>query len=626
MTRRHIPNIGTFTVAAIEGVLALAVLCMALLFAARPAQAQTETVLYNFYAGTNIDDGAYPYASLTSDGAGNFYGTNWSGGSCTAPLCMPPGPAGTVFELSPNGYGGFNETVLYSFCSAPNCADGAAPESNLVFDSVGNLYGTTLYGGSGGPGGDNGCAAFGDGCGVVFELSPVGTGWKETVLYSFCLQSGCPDGANPSSGLIFDRAGNLYGTAGTVFELSPSSGGWTEKVIYTTGGPGGLTMDAAGNIFGVTPSTAFELSPNRNGGWTPTVIYTFTSPTDGGVVEEAPVLDSAGNLYGTTTYGGTYNYGTVYKLSPGNNGKWTEQILHSFNINGSDGGYPLAGIVLDAAGNIYGTTAYGGAYYVGAVYELVAQGGSSYEEKILCSFNISDGAYPFDSLILDSAGNLYGTTEEGGSTIGQGPDGFGFGVAFKVSTSTKSGTYTKVASSLNPSTYGQKITWAAAVKTIGSITPTGTVNFSWEGYSIGTATLNDSGVATLTKSNLNVYTYPLTATYSGDANNASSRSAILNQVVKEATSAAKLTSSPNPSTKGQSVIFTATITSPTIVPTGPVTFTSGTTVLGTAQLNGGKATFTTSELAVGSTAVKATYSGDSNIAESSASVTQTVQP
>ena len=164
------------------------------------------------------------------------------------------------------------------------------------------------------------------------------------------------------------------------------------------------------------------------------------------------------------------------------------------------------------------------------------------------------------------------------------------------------------------------------MKTSRSIAPKGTVNFTWDGYSLGTATLNSTGVATLTKSNLNAYTYPLTATYSGDANNANSTSAILNQVVRETTSAAKLTSSPNPSTKGQAVTFTATITSPTVVPTGPVTFTSGTTVLGTAQLSEGKATLKTSTLAAGSTTVKATYSGDSNIAESSASVTQTVQP
>jgi hypothetical protein len=194
-----------------------------------------------------------------------------------------------------------------------------------------------------------------------------------------------------------------------------------------------------------------------------------------------------------------------------------------------------------------------------------------------------------------------------------------------VNSTSKSATSTTLSSSLNPSLYGQSITFKATVTTTGSIAPTGTVNFTWSGYSIGTATLNASGIATLTKSNLNIYTYPLVAAYSGDANNLSSTSSILNQVVKETTSAATLSSSPNPSTQGQAVTFTATITSPTVTPTGPVTFTAGKTVLGTAQLSGGKAKFTTSTLALDSTTVTATYNGDSNIAASSASLTQTVQ-
>ena len=184
---------------------------------------------------------------------------------------------------------------------------------------------------------------------------------------------------------------------------------------------------------------------------------------------------------------------------------------------------------------------------------------------------------------------------------------------------------TNLVSSLNPSIYGQSVTWTATVTTLGSTTPTGNVNFVWEGNSIGVATLDASGIATLTRSNLNADTYPLTAVYSGDTNNAGSTSAILNHVLKETTSAATLSSSANPSTEGQAVTFTATITSPTVTATGPVTFTAGKTVLGTAELSGHKATFTTSTLAVGSTNVTVTYYGDSNIARSSASVTQTVQ-
>jgi hypothetical protein len=202
------------------------------------------------------------------------------------------------------------------------------------------------------------------------------------------------------------------------------------------------------------------------------------------------------------------------------------------------------------------------------------------------------------------------------------------GLTQVVNSTTKSATSTALASSLNPSIYGQTVTWTATVTTSGSTAPTGTVNFTWNGglYTIGSAKLNASGVATLTRSNLNADSYPLTATYNGDANNLGSSSPILNQVINQATSSATLTSSPNPSTQGQAVTFTAKITSPTVVPTGPVTFTAGKTTLGTVQLSNGKAVFTTSTLAVGSTTVTATYPGDSNIASSSAAVTQTVQP
>ncbi len=186
-------------------------------------------------------------------------------------------------------------------------------------------------------------------------------------------------------------------------------------------------------------------------------------------------------------------------------------------------------------------------------------------------------------------------------------------------------TSTALISGLNPSIYGQSVTWTATVTTSGPVAPTGKVTFTWSGYAIGTATLNASGVATLTRSNLNADTYPLNAVYLGDANNARSTSTVLNQVVTETTSEATLTSSPNPSTQGQAVTFTAKITSPTVTATGPVTFTAGKTVLGTAQLSSENAKFTTSTLAVGSTNVTVTYYGDSNIAKSSASVTQRVQ-
>jgi len=220
-------------------------------------------------------------------------------------------------------------------------------------------------------------------------------------------------------------------------------------------------------------------------------------------------------------------------------------------------------------------------------------------------FNTADFVF-----VIDTSTNTVTNTV----TVGTNP----VGVAIAA------GTLTTLTSSLNPSIYGQKVTLTATVTPSGKIMPTGKVKFTWDRFTIGSATLDSNGLATLTKSNLNADSYPLRAEYGGDANNPPSTSAVLNQVVLETTSAATLTASPNPSTQGQAVTFTATISSPTVVPKGPVTFTAGKTVLGTAQLSGGKAKFTISTLALGSTKVTATYYGNSNIAKSSASVTQTV--
>jgi len=366
---------------------------------------------------------AAPRPVWVSDGAGNFYGTTIQGGEKYG------SGYGTLFELSPNGSGGWNETVLHSFKGGE---DGANPSSPVIFDSAGNLYGTT---GSGGIKGN----------GVVFELSRAGKKWKEAVLHKFI----GTDGANPAGGLIMDAAGNFYGTtqsgpAGTaiVFELSPSGGSWTEQVIYTiaqpllVGLPNGLTMDTTGNIFGTTNFTVFELSPDGLGAWNPTVLHTFAGgPKDGAYAVGAPVLDQAGNLYGTTENGGAYGekdfgYGTVWKLSHGKKG-WTEKVLYSFKGGKGDGFGPVADVVFDAAGNIYGTTYLGGTSNNGVVFELVAPvGGGKYEEKVLWNFNGTNGSEPFSSLILDSAGNLYSTTLAGGSTD-QG-ESSGNGVAFKV--------------------------------------------------------------------------------------------------------------------------------------------------------------------------------------------------
>ena len=198
------------------------------------------------------------------------------------------------------------------------------------------------------------------------------------------------------------------------------------------------------------------------------------------------------------------------------------------------------------------------------------------------------------------------------------------GVLLNNATAGQSTTSTSLVSSLSPSTYGQKVTWTATVTSSGSVPPTGNVKFTWNGYTIGSALLNSSGVATLAKSYINAGTYPLTAVYVGDAADLGSTSPVLNQVVLQTTSSAILTSSPNPSVQGQAVTFTATVSSPDVIPSGPVTFTSGKTVLGTAQLSGRKASLVISSLPVGSNKVTVTYYGDSNIGKSSASIIQTV--
>ncbi len=381
--------------------LMLALLSALLPMASYPAQAQTETVLYNFTGGS---DGGTPQSRLTPDGNGNFYGTTYAGGL----------GYGTVFELSPNGSGGWDETVLYSFTGG---MDGAYPTfSTVIFDGEGNLYGTAAEGGA-------------NGYGVVFELSSAGDKWTESVLYSFGYGT---DGQTPFGSLVMDSMGNLYGTSAyIVFELSPSGGGWTETTIYESGFSfAGLTMDANGNLYGTTQlptksayySTVFELSPNGSGGWTSTVLHTFPH---GSVAEGTLVVDDGGHLYGTTTaVGKSKSHGLVYKLSPGVE-EWTKKTLYSFK-GGADGAGPYAGVVFDAAGNIYGTTSTGGASGHGTVFELVAPVGKghAYTEKILWSFDSTDGDQPYGSLILDGAGNLYGTTPAGGS--------HGSGVVFEV--------------------------------------------------------------------------------------------------------------------------------------------------------------------------------------------------
>jgi len=587
--------------AVIRGAAILAVLSTLLLITARPAQAQTETVLYNFTGGS---DGANPGSRLTFDVAGTLYGTTLLGGVPTIDNNLGNG---VVFELSPNGSGGWNETVLHAFDGGLNVGpDGANPSGSVIFDSAGNLYGVTMYGGT-----DFNYCSYG----TIFELSPAGTSWTETLLFSqSCTQW---DGNATANGVIMDQAGNLYGTnSAGVFELSPSPGGWTEQTIYGVSASSGLTMDAAGNIYGATSSTVFELSPISNGGWKPTVIYTFAgAPTDGYGAEGTPVLDKTGNLYGTTYHGGANNYGTVYKLSPGENG-WTEEILYSFK-GGTDGANPVAGIVFDAAGNIYGTTVLGGSKNRGSVFELAALGNFHYEHTVLWTFNGTDGANPYGSLILDSAGKLYGTAASGGSSNA--------GVVFKV-TGVRGATPTTLTSLPNPSTYGQAVSFTAVVTSIVGAPPDGeTVTFKKGTTVLGTGSLSN-GAASFTTSALPVGANTITAVYGGDLYFLGSTSNAVKQVVKKAPTTTSLTSSSNPSTYGQAVTFSAVVTSSLGAPPDgdTVTFKEGTTVLGTRSLSGGSASLTTSALPGGTNWIMAVYGGDIHFAASTSNAVKQV--
>ena len=370
-----------------------------------------ERVLHTF-TGT---DGADPEAGLVMDASGNLYGTTAGGGSVGD---------GAVFKLLPDGSGGYNESVLYSFAGS---ADGAVPQDGVVLDSSGNLYGTTSGGGNGS-------------LSTVFELAPNGSGgYTESVLHLF---SGTPDGANPRAGLVMDGSGDLYGTTsiggnmggGTVFELTPNgSGGYTESILQSFDSSsdgadpeGGLILDSSGNLYGTTVSggsagdgTVFELSPNGSGGYTEAIVYNFVGGADGAHPSGALIMDGSGDLYGKAS-GGTSDKcvggcGVVFKLTPQQGGGYTESVLHDF-AGGSDGAGPNGGLLIDSAGNLYGTTSIGGdgssSAGDGTVFELSPNGSGGYTESILYGFTGgSDGSFPDSGLIMDSAGNLYGTTE-----------------------------------------------------------------------------------------------------------------------------------------------------------------------------------------------------------------------
>jgi uncharacterized repeat protein (TIGR03803 family) len=389
------------------------------------AHAQTFTVLYNFAGGAT---GQAPFAGLTMDQGGNLYGTTSKGG--TAPGGC--GGCGTVFKLSRSRNGGWTLNPLYSF-QGSGSGDGSTPLAGVVFGPDSALYGTTSTGGPmNGP-----CRS---GCGVVFRLAPQPTAchtalcpWDETVIYSF--QGGAHDGANPNYGnVVFDQAGNLDGvtlygtgylcndsTCGAFYQLSHSSSGWAESAVLGFGGDlgywpyAGVTLDSAGNLYGGTTwnfSSIYQLTPTESS-FVVTPLYAFSNYSqDGTNVEGNVVLDQAGNLYGTTASDGPNGGGTVFELSP-SGGSWTLTTLYSFTGSGSQVG-PTS-LLMDAAGNLYGTTANLGQNGLGNVFKLTRSGNSWTYTSLHDFSGLPDGSTPYGNLAMDAVGNLYGTTSQGGS-------------------------------------------------------------------------------------------------------------------------------------------------------------------------------------------------------------------
>jgi uncharacterized repeat protein (TIGR03803 family) len=281
------------------------------------------------------------------------------------------------------------EIVLHNFDN--NGKDGFGPVSGLIFDAAGNLYGTTEYGGTGS------CTGVFPGCGTVLELSPKpGGGWGEKILHNFVNDG--TDGTSPRAGLTIDAHGNLFGT--TYY------GGNGRSATCTGGGGCG---------------TVFELSRLASGGWTEKVLHSFDQDGDGILPAASLVFDAAGDIYGTTTSGGSaYYYGTVFELTPIQNGVWGETLLHSFGSNGRDASNPPSGVVFDATGNLYGSTSCGiGAF--GNVFELSPAAGGDWTEKLLHAFQRGlDGDCPQGLLSVDTSGSLYGTTLYGGSSSNYG--------------------------------------------------------------------------------------------------------------------------------------------------------------------------------------------------------------
>jgi len=343
----------------------------------------TENFVYDFKGG--LLDGEYPSGGVILDGNGALYGTTDRGGEHGY---------GTVFKLTPSG-SGYAESVLYSFCANSNCTDGANPRGSLVFGKDGALYGATATGGEG----VAGCWSSLKGCGTIFRLMPSGSGYTETVLYSFCATN-CADGAFPNGGLVFGKDGALYGT--------------TSKSCI------GQNHDCG---------TVFKLK--RSGlRYSETTLYNFAKGGYGNFLVAGVIFDKEGALWGTAFYGGgeyDISLGSVFKLTRSGSG-YSQSFVYKFK-GGSDGSYPYGGLVLGKHGMLYGTTAEGGhgnstSGTFGTVFTLTPSG-SSYRHRVIHRFTSRQGTNPQGGLIFDKLGALYGTAAWRGNG--------GWGTVFKLS-------------------------------------------------------------------------------------------------------------------------------------------------------------------------------------------------
>jgi uncharacterized repeat protein (TIGR03803 family) len=397
------------------GVLSLAI---AFTLFCPPVSAQSFQVIYNFQ---NSPDGAQPFAGVTFDHQGNLYGTTQRGGILQ---CLLSG-CGTVFQLMPKTGGGWTEQVLTQF--AAQNGYGAVPQTPVVLDRLGNVYGTFV------------CTfdCFSGNGGGAFQLLHSNGLWRDLTLASYwdqeqdqCEPCGVAFGPNGHLYGVTNTYDSQYGNTGAVFYLGQQSVfGWYTVILYTfkSGLDGAnpstwFTFDSQGAIYGTTEfgtdtnvGTVFQLQNRGGAQWVETQLWAFHGGSvDGAYPEQGVIFDSDGNLYGTTTGGGTSGAGTVFKLTHNPNGSWTESILYSFQ-GGTDASAPSGPLILDAQGDLYGVAG-GGAYGHGALYKLTPSSGGQWSESVVYSFTGGlDGGNPSGELAVDSSGNLYGTAAQGGS-------------------------------------------------------------------------------------------------------------------------------------------------------------------------------------------------------------------